>query len=108
MEEEQQAGQPRDPIAAVTHRDPYPYYACLAVEKVFTFGVGPHACPGRRLATSIARAAVAQLLGSGVDPRRLDIEPSYRPSPNCRMPLLAWTGATGAMTTTAPTAMTEA
>ena len=26
---------PRDPVAAVTHRDPYPYYASLATEKPF-------------------------------------------------------------------------
>jgi cytochrome P450 len=26
---------PRDPVAAVTHRDPYPYYAILAAEKPF-------------------------------------------------------------------------
>jgi len=60
--------------------------------EVFTFGRGVHACAGQRLATSIAQAAVARLLAIGVDPCEIDGTPGYRPSLNCRMPLLTWKG----------------
>jgi cytochrome P450 len=58
--------------------------------RAFTFGVGPHACPGRRVATSIARAAVSSLLARGLDLGRVETRPAYRASANCRMPLLTW------------------
>jgi cytochrome P450 len=57
----------------------------------FTFGAGPHACPGRSFAVAIAGAAVTQFLASGLDLARLSLEPRYRPSPNLRMPDLVWT-----------------
>ncbi|HET6230203.1 MAG TPA: hypothetical protein VFE05_09055 [Longimicrobiaceae bacterium] len=56
----------------------------------FAFGAGLHACPGSSLAQTIATAAVARLLANGVDPARLDPHPLYRPSPNARVPILAW------------------
>jgi cytochrome P450 len=75
----------RDPMANpdsdrfdVTRRD----------ARVFSLGVGPHACPGRRIATTIATAAVAQLLANGFAIERLDPNPPYRPSANTRIPLL--------------------
>jgi cytochrome P450 len=77
----------RDPRA---NPDPNAFDPARPAPRVFTFGVGPHACPGRLVATSITRAAVARLLLNGVDPARLDVRPAYRPSPNCRMPLLRW------------------
>ncbi len=101
-------------VLAAANRDPRanPNPAIFDADRrdprVFTFRVGLHACPARRLASSIARAALEHLLSNGVDPRRLDIEPGYRPLPNCRMPLLTWTGAAGAARTTMPTAMREA
>jgi cytochrome P450 len=51
----------------------------------FTFGVGPHACPGERLAMGIATAGVRQLLESGIEPGRL--KAVYSKSVNTRIPL---------------------
>jgi cytochrome P450 len=56
--------------------------------QVFTFGLGPHVCPGRTMATTIARAGVSRLLSNGVDPAGLETNPPFRPSANVRMPLL--------------------
>jgi cytochrome P450 len=81
-------------VLAAANRDPQvnprPDVIDLArsAPEVFTFGIGPHACPGRRVTTSIAHAAVARLLANGIDPRRIDTRATYRPSANCRMPLL--------------------
>ena len=57
--------------------------------RAFTFGVGPHACPGEAIATTIAEAGVAQLLACGVEPARLVETVTYRPSANTRVPLFA-------------------
>jgi cytochrome P450 len=53
----------------------------------FTFGIGPHACPGAQLATTIATAAVGALMDRGVDLRGL-ARSGYRPLPNARVPIL--------------------
>ena len=55
----------------------------------FTFGVGPHACPGEALAVAIAEAGVASLLAAGVEPAALLDGVTYRPSVNTRIPLFA-------------------
>jgi cytochrome P450 len=55
--------------------------------RLFTFGAGIHACPGESLATTIAQAAIAQLLASEVDPARLALPATYRPSHNVRIAL---------------------
>jgi cytochrome P450 len=60
--------------------------------RLFTFGAGPHECPGQRLAATIATAGVEQLLCSGVDPRRLVETVSYNRSANIRVPLFGKTG----------------
>jgi cytochrome P450 len=52
------------------------------------FGAGAHACPGSNIAGTIASAGVARLLANGVDPARIDPHPAYRPSVNCRIPVL--------------------
>lgn len=67
-------------VLAAANRDPD------ANGQLFTFGLGPHACIGRTLATTIARCAVEQLLAAGFQPARLDATPRYRPSANCRIP----------------------
>jgi cytochrome P450 len=54
---------------------------------VFTFGNGPHACPGEAIATAIAVAGVRELLGSGVEPERLAADVAYRTSANTRVPI---------------------
>lgn len=56
--------------------------------RIFSFGAGAHACPGRALATRIAVAGLAELLRSGLDPGRLEPRPTYRPSANARVPRL--------------------
>lgn len=53
----------------------------------FTFGRGPHACPGETLASAIARAGVEALLAAGVEPARLAAGVGYRPSANARIPV---------------------
>jgi cytochrome P450 len=52
----------------------------------FTFGAGPHACPGETLATAIARAGVEALLAAGTRPERILEGLAYRPSSNTRVP----------------------
>jgi cytochrome P450 len=53
----------------------------------FTFGSGPHACPGEAIATAIAAAGVRALLADGVEPAPLAAGVSYRPSANTRVPI---------------------
>lgn len=55
----------------------------------FTFGAGPHACPGKMIAETIAATGVEQLLISGIDPKSIIGPMIYRPSVNARIPL--WT-----------------
>jgi cytochrome P450 len=57
--------------------------------RTFTFGAGPHTCPGEALATAIATAGVAALLAAGVLPEGVASAPSYRPSVNTRVPVFA-------------------
>src|SRR5215813_5811415 len=57
--------------------------------RIFTFGVGPHACPGEALATAIANAGVEHLIKSGVALERLAETMTYRASANTRIPLFA-------------------
>ena len=57
--------------------------------RIFTFGVGPHACPGEALATTIANAGVGRLIVSGVALERLAETMTYRASANTRIPLFA-------------------
>ncbi|HET9452556.1 MAG TPA: cytochrome P450, partial [Aggregicoccus sp.] len=52
-----------------------------------TFGLGAHACPGSRLATTVAAAALEQLLERGVDPAQWASTRRYRASLNGRIPL---------------------
>jgi cytochrome P450 len=54
----------------------------------FTFGIGPHACPGARLATTITTAAVAALVQNGLDLKCIR-KTGYRPLPNVRIPVFA-------------------
>jgi cytochrome P450 len=78
----------RDPAA-----NPHPDRFDLArsERRLFTFGLGAHACPGEQLASAIAVAGVQHLLASGLDPRGLRW--SYRPSANARIPLFSSSGA---------------
>jgi cytochrome P450 len=77
----------RDPAA---NAEPASFHPTRPARRSFTFGLGPHACLGQTLATTIARAGVARILASGVDVSRLDPRPAYKPYPNIRLPLLTW------------------
>ncbi|HZS04082.1 MAG TPA: cytochrome P450 [Blastocatellia bacterium] len=82
-------------ILAATNRDPAvnPHPERFDIfrqdRRIFTFGVGAHACLGEALAVTIAKAGVEQLLMSGIDLERLPQRPTYRPSANARVPLFA-------------------
>ena len=51
------------------------------------FGIGPHACPGERIAMTIAQAGIEALLEAGIDLQRLARNVTYRPSANVRIPI---------------------
>jgi cytochrome P450 len=55
--------------------------------RLFTFGAGLHACPGRRVATRIAGIAVGYLLQAGIDLTQLPTAVSYRRSAHLRIPV---------------------
>jgi cytochrome P450 len=76
----------RDPSA---NPDPERFDPSRRERRVFTFGLGAHACPGEAMATAIAQAGVARLLAAGVEPERLAGRVTYRPSANTRIPVFA-------------------
>ena len=61
--------------------------------RIYTFGTGIHACPGKVLALSIAQAGIARLLASGLDVERTVTGHGYRHSLNGRIPVFAGTDA---------------
>jgi cytochrome P450 len=74
----------RDPRA---NPEPSRFDPLRPSRQAFTFGIGPHACPGEAVATAIAEAGVRQLLACGVQPEGLAAETTYRPSANTRVPI---------------------
>src|SRR5262245_28536010 len=58
----------RDPRA---NPDPARFDAARRSPQSFTFGVGPHVCPGEAIAVQIAAAGVEELLARGLHPARL-------------------------------------
>ncbi|MBM4442638.1 MAG: cytochrome P450, partial [Candidatus Rokubacteria bacterium] len=74
----------RDPAA---NAEPARFDAARAAPRTFTFGHGPHACPGAIVAATIAGAGVEALLAAGVDPVAVARGARYRPSANIRLPL---------------------
>lgn len=84
-------------VLAAANRDPAlharsaRFDPCRAPGGCFTFGLGAHACPGERLASTLAEAGVAQLLASGLEVAEFSGAVTYRPSTNTRIPL--WEGA---------------
>jgi cytochrome P450 len=65
-------------VVAAANRDP-------RATELFTFGLGPHACPGKLLATTIAEAVVRH---ADVDQLDLNAPPEYHSHPACRIPRL--------------------
>jgi cytochrome P450 len=74
----------RDPA---TNPRPDVFDVRRADRRLFTFGVGAHACPGEMLAVGIAAGGVSALLDAGLDPATLPGRRTYRPSANTRIPL---------------------
>ena len=84
-------------LAAANHdpaanADPWRFDVARADRRVFTFGAGPHACPGEELAVTIAQIGVERMLAAGVDPAALVSRMTYRPSGNTRIPLFGAAG----------------
>lgn len=69
-------------VLAAANRDP-----AVQDGRSFTFGIGPHACPGETLAITIAEAGIGSLLNVGIDFDRFAGNVIYRPSANARIPL---------------------
>jgi cytochrome P450 len=76
----------RDP-AANPHPDRFDPFR--KDRRIFTFGAGGHACPGERLATTIAQAGIERLLLAGLDLERYAGTRTYRPLANVRIPFAA-------------------
>jgi len=74
----------RDPAA---NPDPGRFEALRESRRHFTFGAGPHECPGEALVASIVEAGVRQLLASGLRVEDLARPPRYRVSGNARVPI---------------------
>jgi len=74
----------RDPIA---NPEPSKFDPSRPSRQAFTFGCGPHACPGETMAIAIAAAGVRELLARGVKAERLAEHVMYRPSANTRVPV---------------------
>jgi cytochrome P450 len=74
----------RDPAA---NSQPERFDPFRRERRIFTFGLGAHACPGEVMATVIAHAGVERLLAAGVEPVRLAETVAYRTSPNTRIPV---------------------
>ena len=74
----------RDPTA---NPEPAKFDPSRPSRHAFTFGSGPHACPGETIAIAIATAGVRELLARGVKPERLAEHVTYRRSANTRVPV---------------------
>jgi cytochrome P450 len=76
----------RDPAA---NPEPDRFDPFRTARTAFTFGAGPHACPGETVAVTIAATGVSALLTAGVRPERLLRGLTYRPSVNTRIPVFS-------------------
>ena len=81
----------RDPAA---NPDPDRFDPFRKDRRIFTFGAGGHACPGERLATTIAQAGVEALLRAGIDPNASPASSPIVPAANLRIPFPAETAET--------------
>jgi cytochrome P450 len=76
----------RDPAA---NPDPDRFEVFRKDRRMFTFGLGSHACPGETLATTIAQAGIEAMLRAGIDFEGLAGNFTYRPSANGRIPIFS-------------------
>ncbi|GHO49351.1 cytochrome P450 [Ktedonospora formicarum] len=81
-------------VLAAANRDPdinphsERFEAIRDQRRMFTFGAGPHICPGQTLAAIIAQSGIRRLLAAGFAPEHLTCNVTYRPSANARIALL--------------------
>jgi len=75
----------RDPAA---NPDPDCFDAFRRTRGTYTFGAGAHACPGEKLAVTMANAGISGLIDLGLDVRALTAM-TYRSSANARIPQFA-------------------
>ncbi|MFJ9691404.1 cytochrome P450 [Kitasatospora sp. NPDC101183] len=75
----------RDPAA---NPDPHAFDPGRPAPACFTFGAGPHGCPGAELAVAITAGVLDELLAHGFDPAALPAAPRYRALANARIPVL--------------------
>lgn len=86
------AGQSVLAVVAAANRDPevnpdpHEFRTDRADPVVFTFGAGPHGCPGQALAVAITVGVLDEWLTNGFDPAGLPDQVTYRPLPNIRIP----------------------
>lgn len=80
----------RDPAL---HAEPDAFRLDRPDRRLLTFGSGPHACPGDRLAAAIACGAVEALLEADVPLEGLGDARRYLPLVNVRIPVFAAEGA---------------
>lgn len=82
-------------VLAAANRDPAlnpspeQFDILMKDRQMFTFGAGPHSCPGETLAALIAQADVEQVMASGADLEQLAATVVYRSSVAVRMALLS-------------------
>lgn len=76
----------RDPA---TNRDPEQFDIFRKNARLFTFGIGAHACPGEHMAVTIAQAALDLLLTTSMPLEFARENITYRPSVNARIPVFA-------------------
>ena len=74
----------RDPAV---NPEPHRFDLARSTPRSFTFGVGPHACPGTALAMGIAAAGIDALLTAGLRLDGLADGITYRAAPNVRIPI---------------------
>jgi cytochrome P450 len=67
--------------------DPERFDVLRKDRRIFTFGVGVHACPGLHLAASIAEVAVRQWIEHDPNPARVVERLAYQHSHNVRVPI---------------------
>src|SRR5262249_42515631 len=67
--------------------DPERFDLHRPTRQVFTFGVGPHACPGMALAAGMVEAGVRQWINAGGDFAPLLDGLGYQESVNVRIPV---------------------
>jgi cytochrome P450 len=73
---------------SATNPHPQQFDLCRTNRRLFTFGIGAHACPGAMMAVAIAQAAIERIFAAGMTLEQWAGPIAYRPSVNARIALL--------------------